>query len=119
ALRAMGGYVLGLVNPFTIAAAAVGLLAVAWKQGESEAASFNRAIIQTGNFARLTADDMAAVAARIDRTTEATSHSAARAVADVAATGKFTGEQIMLVAQAAEQMRIATGREIAETVAEF
>ncbi len=119
AFRAMAGYVVGLINPLTITAAAVGLLAVAWKQGESEAVGFNRAIIQTGNFARLTADDMAQVAARIDRTTEATAHSAAQAVAAVAQTGKFTAEQIGLVAKAAEQMRIATGQKIDETIAEF
>src|SRR5690606_23924897 len=41
AFRAMGGYLLGLINPLTVGAATVGALAVAWKQGRDEALEFD------------------------------------------------------------------------------
>ena len=45
AVRAVGGYVAGLINPFTIAAAAVGALAIAYKQGSDEQTAFAKSII--------------------------------------------------------------------------
>jgi phage-related minor tail protein len=51
AARALGGYVVGLINPFTLAAAAAGALGVAYYQGSKEADALARAIIMTGNAA--------------------------------------------------------------------
>ncbi|MCY1514398.1 Prophage tail length tape measure protein [compost metagenome] len=48
-----------------------------------------------------------------------TQSSASAALTQVAGSGKFAGEQIQLVATVAEQMRVATGQAVAETVAEF
>lgn len=48
AARALGGYILGLVNPFTVAAAAVGALTLAYYKGSQEADEYNKAIIFTG-----------------------------------------------------------------------
>ena len=45
AARALGGFVLGLVNPFTIAAAAAGALAYAYNAGANEAQAFQRTTI--------------------------------------------------------------------------
>lgn len=118
AARAMGSYVLGMVNPFTLAAAAAGALFLAWKQGSDEAVGFNKALILTGNYAGLTAAAMQDMAASIGQVT-GTQHAAAAALTEVASTGRFTAEQIQLVTTAAEQMRIATGRDISETVKEF
>lgn len=118
ALRATGSYALGLVNPLTLAAAAAAALAIAWKQGSDESVAFNKALILTGNYAGLTADAMSDMAAEIDKVA-GTQHAAAAALAEVASTGKFTAEQIELVARASEQMRIATGRDVSETVKEF
>lgn len=118
ALRATGSYALGLVNPLTLAASGAAALALAWKQGSDESVAFNKALILTGNYAGLTADAMSDMAAEIDKVA-GTQHAAAAALAEVASTGKFTAEQIDLVARASEQMRIATGRDVAETVKEF
>src|SRR5690606_24319641 len=51
AFRAMGGYLLGLINPLTVTAAVIGTLALAWKQGRDEALEFDRVIALTGNTA--------------------------------------------------------------------
>lgn len=65
AARALGGYVAGLVNPFTLVAAAVGGVAVAYKQGSAEADAYNMALITTGNAAGTTASQMQQMAGRI------------------------------------------------------
>lgn len=119
AARALGSSLVGLVNPYTVTAAAAGALAFAWVKGQKESERFNEALILTGNFAGTTADELAALATQMDGLAGVTTSSAANALATVATTGKFTGEQIALVATAAEQMRVATGRAIEETVAEF
>ncbi|CAL1778360.1 tail length tape measure protein [Acinetobacter phage vB_AbaS_Silvergun] len=119
ALKAMGGYILGLINPLTIAAAAVGALAIAWKAGSDEATAFNKALILTGNSTGLTAQNLGALAAQMDSIAGVTTRSASKALTEVAATGAFTAEQINLVATAAETMRAATGKAVGDTVAEF
>ncbi|WP_214658502.1 phage tail length tape measure family protein, partial [Vibrio anguillarum] len=58
AAKAMGGYVAGLVNPFTIAASAAGVLALAYYQGSEEADRYRNAILLTGNASGVTADQL-------------------------------------------------------------
>lgn len=118
ALQASLGYIISLINPLTVAAAAVVALGVAWRQGSQEAVEFNKALILTGNSAGTTADALADAAARIDEVA-GTQRSAASALVAVASTGRFTAEQVEQVALAAEQLRIATGKSIEDTVAEF
>lgn len=119
AVSALAGSLAGLINPMTVTAALGGALAFAWHQGNQEIERFNEAIILTGNYANLTADDLARIADEMDDLGGVTGRSAAAALAQVASTGKFTGEQLQLVALAAEQMRVATGKSIDDTVAEF
>ncbi|MGO4479961.1 phage tail length tape measure family protein, partial [Massilia sp. 2TAF26] len=58
AARALGGYVVGLINPFTLAAAAAAALAVAYHEGSKEADAYAKALILTGNAAGSTADQL-------------------------------------------------------------
>jgi hypothetical protein len=119
AAQAMGGYIRGLINPFTLAAAAVVGLGVAWNKAEGEAANFQKALILTGNQAGLTAAELEALARSLDKSTSVTQGKASAVLAQVAATGQFTAEQIELVAKAAIAMEEATGRAVEETVKEF
>lgn len=66
AARALGGYVLGLVNPYTVAAAAAGGLYLAYEAGRQEAAAYSNALIQTGNAAGTTVGQLNAVASAVD-----------------------------------------------------
>ena len=68
AARALGGYVLGLINPFTIVAAAVGTLAVAYFKGSAESEAYNKTLILTGNAVGTTANRMSEMARAIDAT---------------------------------------------------
>lgn len=51
ALKAMGGYVLSLINPFTILITTVGALSLAFYQGASEASAFRKTLLLSGNAA--------------------------------------------------------------------
>lgn len=119
ALRAVGTSVVSMINPLTLAAAGVGALALAWSQGSDEAYAFQRAIILTGNSAGVTAGQLGDLAREIGKIPGATTNSASQALAEVTATGRFTADQLRLVGTAAEQMRIATGRGVEETIKEF
>lgn len=54
AARALGGYVLSLINPYTLAAGAAGVFALALYQGREQTLALNRAIALTGNFSGVT-----------------------------------------------------------------
>lgn len=119
AARAM----LGAINPVTaavagVAAVGVGLVA-AYESGASEQREFNEALILTGNYAGVTAGQLAAMAREMDNMPGVTQSGASETFKEVVASGEFAGEQIKLVATAAEQMQEATGRSVSETIAEF
>jgi lambda family phage tail tape measure protein len=118
AAKAMGGYILGLINPFTIAASAAGVMSLAYYQGSIEADRLRNALILTGNSAGTTSSQLMESAKRIDAIS-GTQRQAAAALAEVANTGKFTASQIELVGRAAIQMENVTGKAVADTVAEF
>ncbi|MCC4588766.1 phage tail length tape measure family protein [Xanthomonas sp. NCPPB 1067] len=109
----------GLINPLTLGATAGGALALAWYQGSEEAHAFEEAIILTGNSAGLTASQLADMAQAMSKIAGSTTSSTSNALAQVAASGRFTAEQIELVGRAAEQMRIATGQSIDATIKQF
>ncbi|MDN4497991.1 phage tail tape measure protein [Pseudomonas mosselii] len=118
AARALGGYVAGLVNPFTVAGAAVAGLGVAYYKGAEEAQDFRKALILSGNAAGTNAGAMSDLARQIS-TTVGTTGAAAEVLAQLASNGKIAGDSIGTVATAALQMKDATGRAVEETVAEF
>lgn len=64
AIKGVGSYVMGLINPFTLAAAAVGVLGVAYYKGTQEQDAFNKSLILTGNQVGKTSDQLADIAAR-------------------------------------------------------
>lgn len=119
AAAALTGQLAAMINPTTVLTAAVGALALAWYQSQRGMEAAGEALILTGNYARMSTDDIAALAREMDDLAGVTSGSATAALTQVAATGRFTGEQLALVAKAAEQMRVATGRAIEETVDDF
>lgn len=118
ALRETARYALGLVNPFTVAAAAAVVFALAYKQGSDEATAFNTALILTGNIAGTSVGQLQNAAAAMDKVS-GTQRQAALALAEVAGTGKFTSDQIMGIASAAVAMEEVTGKAISETIADF
>ncbi|HDY7487907.1 TPA: phage tail tape measure protein [Vibrio vulnificus] len=118
AAKAMGGYIAGLVNPFSVAAASAAALALAYYQGSEEADRYRNAIILTGNASGVTSDQLNDMAKRIDEVS-GTQRNAAKAIAEIATSGKFASTEIESVAKAAIMMESATGKAVSETIEEF
>lgn len=118
AARAMGTYIAGLVNPFTVAAAAAAVLALAYHQGSAEQDAFRTALITTGNVAGTTTGQMASMAKSVSATV-GTSGAAAEALALLASTGKITSDSFEQIATSALLFEKATGKAASETIAEF
>lgn len=118
AARALGGYVAGLVNPFTAAGAAAAVLGLAYYQGSQEADAYRLSILTTGNAAGTSADQLSAMADRVGSVSGTTS-AAAAALAQIAASGKIATDSFEQVAIAAIDYQKATGKAVSETVEEF
>lgn len=118
AAQALGGYVLGLVNPFTVAAAAAGALTLAYYKGSKEADEYNKSIIFTGNAAGTSADQLASMAQQVSATV-GTTGAAAEVLGKLAGNGKIATGSFEAITEAAVSMEKAAGRSIDETVAEF
>ena len=118
AAKALSGYVLGLINPFTVAAAAVGALTLAYYKGSQEADEYNKAIIFTGNSAGTSATQLASMAEQVSATV-GTTGAAAEVLAKLAGNGKIASGSFEEITEAALQMEKATGKAIDETIAEF
>lgn len=118
AAQALGGYVLGLVNPFTVAAAAAAVLTLAYKQGSDETTAFTKALILNGNAAGTNADALASQAESVSQSV-GTVGAAARVLAQLAASGKIPASSFDTIAIAALKMQEATGKAAEETVKDF
>lgn len=118
AAQALGGYILGLVNPFTVAATAVGLLGYAYYSGSEEAVRFQKALITTGNAAGTTSDRLSGMAREVAATVGTTA-AASEVLTKLADSGKVASESFVGITEAALEWRSATGRAVEETVAEF
>ncbi|MGE6320536.1 phage tail tape measure protein [Pseudomonas oryzihabitans] len=118
AARALGGYIVGIINPATLLAAVVGALALAYKQGSAEQDAFRVSLVSTGNLAGKNTGQMADLAKEVSGVT-GTTGAAADALAQLVATGSLTSDQFKDMAIAAVAWESATGKAVADTVAEF
>ncbi|MDQ5878789.1 MAG: hypothetical protein QG638_1523, partial [Pseudomonadota bacterium] len=118
AARALGGYVAGLVNPFTLAAAAIASIAVAYKQGSAEADGYRMALVMTGNAAGTTEAQMQQMAGRISSVV-GTQGAAAEALAQMAASGRVASQSLEYFSEVAIKFERTTGTAISETVKRF
>lgn len=109
AAKAMGRYILGLVNPFTLAAAAVGVLGLAYYQGSQEQDAFNKSLILTGNQVGKTSGQLADIAARAGVAANSTTGKAASALNLLVESGKVAGDSLERVTTAVVKTSEATG----------
>lgn len=117
-----GRALVSTINPLTLAiasiTAAIGATVIAAVQGATETYEYEKAIALTGNSAGITSDQLAAMARQIDGVS-GTQRQAAAALAEVTAAGKFTADQIQLIATTAVVMENSIGRAVSATVDEF
>lgn len=115
AARALGGALLGLINPVTILAATVGTLAIAYNDAEKEAFAFHKAIILSGNVAGVTSSQLEQMANDIDAVV-GTRRRAAQVLAELATTGKVSAAGLRDAATAAIQLERVAGIPASETI---
>lgn len=119
AARALGGYIAGLVSPFTLAAAAAGTLLLGWVKGRDEIADFNRTLAETGNQSGVTAGQLNGMAANLGAMADITRGKAAEAL-NVMVKAGITGEaQLTKFTQAAIRLEQAGGPAVEKTAKAF
>lgn len=115
AAKALTGYVFGLVNPLTLAAAAAGVLALAYHQGSQEADGYRAAIVMSGNAAGTTVGQLTDMARAISEVT-GTQGAAAAALTQMAASGAVARENLQQFTQTAMGLEKYVGQPVKATV---
>lgn len=118
ALKAVGGAALAMITPLSVGVTALGSLAIASYQGSKELTAFNRAIIQSGNFAGVSASQFSEFRDNLAGS-GINAGKAADALTQLAAGGKVAGELFERVAQSAILFEKATGTALASTIEDF
>ncbi|PPU53269.1 hypothetical protein XarbCFBP6827_18205 [Xanthomonas arboricola] len=119
AAKAVSSYVLGMVNPMTLSAAAAVALAVALKQSQDELFEFQKNLILTGRNADISGGQFRGLVSELDNLKGVTRGGALDALNAVAASGQFAGKQFTMVAEAAARMEASTGQATSKTVEAF
>lgn len=99
AARALAGYIGGLINPLTLGAAAVVALGVAFYQSSERQQEFNKALVNSGNFAGVTTSRMQELTTTVGAI--GSQGQAAEALAALAGSGKIAGESLQSAAESA------------------
>ena len=119
AARAMGGYILGLVNPFTVAAAAVATYVVGLVKGQQESKNLNAALIMTGQQSGVTTDQLSTMAASMDNMAGVTQAKATEALLTFINAGIRGEESLGKFTAAAIQLEKSGGASVEETAKKF
>lgn len=118
AAKALSGYVLGLVNPFTLTAAAVAAVGIAYNQGSKEHDAFIRSIVTTGNASGVTTSQLRDYARAIDSVV-GTQAQASEGLAAFVAAGVRGGDELRKYTQTAIEWEKATGQAVSKTAEQF
>jgi phage-related minor tail protein len=119
AFKALSNYVVGLINPLTLAAAAIGTIGLAWYKGAAESEAFNKALILTGNYAGLTTTKLAALQTTVAAATGGTKGAAAEALTAFAASGQLASTNYAKFAEVAVRAQKELGTSVGDTVKIF
>ena len=119
AIKGVGGYLKGLINPLTVSAGAIAALGVAAFQGAREMDAFEKALVLTGNAIGMTSGELSVMARRLDESTGATTGRASDALAMLAGTAGITRDSIQRIAEASINMERAGGPSVEELAKKF
>ena len=119
AAKALGGYVLGMVNPFTLAAAAAGVLAYGLYSGAKEAHAFLVVLQKTGNQAGTSVQQLVDMSAAMDNVAGITQAKAAEALVTFAANAGVGAERLQRYTTTAIEWERATGQSVEEVAKDF
>lgn len=119
AARALGGYVAGLVSPFTLAATAAAVFLYGLVKGRSEIDDINRSVTLSGQAYGGTADKVNGLAAELDNLAGVTRGQAAEALTTLIDAGVRGGAALGKLTQAAIQLEQAGGPAVEKTAKAF
>ncbi len=119
AIKGVGSYVLGLINPFTLAAAAVGVLGLAYYKGSQEQDEFNKSLILTGNQLGTTSGQLGDIAQRAGNAADSTTGAAAAVLNQLVRSGKVASSSLEQVTTAIVKTSEVTGISTEQLVNDF
>ncbi|HFF5960591.1 TPA: phage tail tape measure protein [Stenotrophomonas maltophilia] len=117
ALKGVSSALLGMVNPYTVAAAAVGVLVYAWYDAEKQQEAYTKALVLSRNEAAATTLTLVTLAQNTSDALQVTAGVGEEAAVAIGANGKIAAENMQAVANAAVAMKEITGQSVEETVA--
>lgn len=118
ALKAVGGFLLGLISPLSVAIAAVGALGYAFYAAGSEIVEFNKASAATNNYSGATIETFQTLQKSISDVV-GTMSLAAEVLTLLEKSGKVTADQFEEISIAAIKFSRVTGKSVSEIVDEF
>lgn len=119
ALKGVSSALLGMVNPYTVAAAAVGLVVYAWYDAEQQAQAYTKALVLSRNEAAATTLTLVTMAQKTSDALQVAAGVGAEAAQAVGSNGKIAAQNLQDVANAAVAMKEITGQALDETIAMY
>ena len=120
ALSGMGRAVLGLINPYTLAAVAIGSVAAGMYAGANASVAFEKSLLMTGRQIGLTNDELRSMSAAIAGSSDALTSSGVTDVMDaLVKEGKVSADQIGKVGEAIALLAANGGGEVEDLVKAF
>ena len=118
AFKAVGGALLSLINPLTVAGVALAAVSYYAYQGSQELNNFNKAVVASGGFSGTSAAQFVAYQNQIS-SVSGNARDAAEALIALESSGKIVGDQFVKIGTAAINFQRATGQAIQQTVDDF
>jgi len=119
AARALGGYLLSLVNPYTVAAAAAAGLTLAYRAGAGEAQAYQSTLILSGQAAGVTAGQLSTMAAAVRSIGAGSQGRAAEVLNQLAGLGGVAADNLERFTAAALRLESVGGPAAEETAKAF
>lgn len=114
---------LSYINPVTagvgVLVGSLGLLAKAGYDSYKSITDIQNALIETGGYAGVTAEELDSVSKKIAQTSNSTIGSIREIVTELASSGKYTREQIQNITKATAEWSASTGKSASQIISEF